>query len=260
MYLHAISQLADCHAGLGSYEQASLWCRQALCADSLREQTYRKLLLYQGELGNWGEVHRIYEQCRTVILDNFGRKPSIATQELYEQMLSGADLIQAPVNGQRQKMASSTMSSRKTTQQYAHPINTEDHEILKRWQQSHDRRSWQRARIILLHAQGESVKGIARQVDLSSRRVRDWIHRFEEGGLASLKLKKSTGRPRRISDVQRDQIVQLMKRPPATYGSPLKRWTQEEVARVAVKRGIVSQISRTTVQLIVAQARGRWAS
>ena len=56
-----------------------------------------------------------------------------------------------------------------------------------------------RAQIVLWHDEGRSVPEIAAMMGTSKVTVYKWLQRYQEGGLAALETRKSTGRPREIS-------------------------------------------------------------
>jgi transposase len=181
-------------------------------------------------------------------------EPAQSTQALYEQIqkklsLERLECVKAPAhNGSRGNGL------------FARTLDPEEIKQLKRWKASSSHALWRRAQTILFSAQGKTVNEISPLVDLSPRRTREWIRRFNLRGLAGLELKKSSGRPRRISPDQREQILQLLKTSPARNGLSQPNWTQAQLAKAVVQKGIVNQISRWTVRLIAKEAKWRWYS
>ena len=109
-----------------------------------------------------------------------------------------------------------------------------------------------RARIILTAAQGYNNAQIARQLDISVDMVRLWRERWLVLRPASLedlpvgdRLSDAPrpGRPRRITDEQVCQIVELACEAPKRSGRPISQWTGREIADEIKRRGIVAQIS-----------------
>lgn len=89
-------------------------------------------------------------------------------------------------------------------------------------------REQQRARLILLHNDGHGKSEIARQLDLSRSRVRDWIKRFEEEGLAGLEERPGRGRKEGYTTAQKKRIVETACRKPR---KGLSRWSVRTLAR-----------------------------
>ncbi|MGH3258583.1 MAG: IS630 family transposase [Streptosporangiaceae bacterium] len=87
-----------------------------------------------------------------------------------------------------------------------------------------------RAQIVLWHDEGCSVPEIAARMGTSKVTVYKWLGRYEEGGLAALESRKSTGRPREVSGEVRSRILALTKQsPPESTG--LSHWSSHEMAR-----------------------------
>ena len=104
-----------------------------------------------------------------------------------------------------------------------------------------------RAKAILLAAQGVSNQAIAERLGVSRDAVSGWRRRFFEEGLDGLEERPRSGRPAVFSPAQVAEVKALACELPAEKGVPLSRWSSAELAREAVARGIVEQISGTTV-------------
>ena len=57
----------------------------------------------------------------------------------------------------------------------------------------------QRARIVLLAADGEPLDRIARRIGVDRNVVRTWVDRYRVGGLTALEDRPRSGRPRTFS-------------------------------------------------------------
>ncbi|HEY1914178.1 MAG TPA: IS630 family transposase [Streptosporangiaceae bacterium] len=87
-----------------------------------------------------------------------------------------------------------------------------------------------RAQIVLWHDGGRSAPEIAALMSTSKVTVYKWLQRYQEGGLAALGSRKSTGRPRGISGEARSRILALTRQaPPESTG--LTHWSSYEMAR-----------------------------
>ncbi len=87
-----------------------------------------------------------------------------------------------------------------------------------------------RAQIVLWHDEGYSVAEIAASASTTKVTVYKWLDRYQEGGLAALESRKSTGRPREIPGEVRSRILALTKQtPPQSTG--LSHWSSYEMAR-----------------------------
>jgi transposase len=83
----------------------------------------------------------------------------------------------------------------------------------------------QRALICWASATRMSVPVIARLVDSDESHVRKVIHAFNERGFQSLDPEWRGGRPRRITDTERERIVAVAGARPDSMGVALTRWS-----------------------------------
>ena len=105
-----------------------------------------------------------------------------------------------------------------------------------------------RARIVLLAAGGvqnlEIAKRVGVCVDVASR----WRKRFCQQGLAGLKDRPRSGRPRTFGSAVVAGVKALACEPPERRDVPLSRWSSHELAAQAVSEGLVDAISSSTVR------------
>ena len=111
-----------------------------------------------------------------------------------------------------------------------------------------------RARMVLCAADGESVASIARRFGTSRARVHAWVARFQAHRLDGLRDRPRSGRPRRISPLERHQVVAAACRAPEAFGLPDVRWSHETLGRAVVAAGLVRRISPATVGRILQEA------
>ena len=125
-----------------------------------------------------------------------------------------------------------------------------------------------RASLILGAAGGESNSQLSREWRLDRNQVREWRQRWlenqeklkicEEEDPTGVELRKQVlsilsdhqrpGVPVTFSPEQVVQIVAIACEKPQASGRPVSRWTAEEIADEAVKRGIVKSVSATSVK------------
>jgi transposase len=110
-----------------------------------------------------------------------------------------------------------------------------------------------RARIVLLAARGRPNAQIAVQLGVTADTARKWRTRFAEQGMAGLADRPRSGRPRRISPLERAELYALACQLPAATGVPLAHWTCPELAGELLGRGLVSAISPSSVRRILAE-------
>jgi transposase len=114
-------------------------------------------------------------------------------------------------------------------------------------------RNWLRAQIVLAAAHGRASARIAADLHVSVDTVRKWRGRFAARGLDGLKDLPRSGRPRRITALERAAVVALACQLPATTGVPLSRWTAPELAAELAAQGLASPISPSSVLRILAE-------
>ncbi|MEV4349048.1 helix-turn-helix domain-containing protein [Actinoplanes sp. NPDC049596] len=125
-----------------------------------------------------------------------------------------------------------------------------------------------RARIITSSWDGLTVAEVAKRLSCHERMVRSWIHRFNTEGLAGLRIRRSPGRPRRLSDAERATIRAMARsgppestrgrRPaagPGGFTGP-GTWTLDGLTAALHEAGIA--VERSQVRRIVLADGGGW--
>jgi transposase len=111
-----------------------------------------------------------------------------------------------------------------------------------------------RAQIVLAAARGHANEWICADLGVGVDTVRKWRGRFAEHGLGGLVDLPRTGRPRRITALERAAVVALACQPPAATGVPLARWTGPELATELTAQGLVnSPVSASSILRILAE-------
>jgi putative transposase len=110
----------------------------------------------------------------------------------------------------------------------------------------------ERARIILLAADGVSVSETAQRLGLWRKTASIWRKRWRGADAAKstadrLSDAQRCGAPGKFTPEQVCAIIALACEDPKDSELPISQWSQSEVARQAVKRGIVPSISHGSV-------------
>jgi transposase len=87
-----------------------------------------------------------------------------------------------------------------------------------------------RAQMILWASEGLGVADVPARAGTSRPTVYKWLDRYEEGGLAALNDRKSTGRPRSIDTSTRARIIALTKASPPGHAG-LTHWSSYEMSK-----------------------------
>jgi putative transposase len=109
----------------------------------------------------------------------------------------------------------------------------------------------ERARIIILAADGIGVSETARRLGIWRKTASRWRKRWQIADTSTTAERLSdaprSGAPGKFSPEQICAIIALACEDPQASDVPISHWSQSEVARQAVKRGIVSSISHGSV-------------
>jgi transposase-like protein len=122
----------------------------------------------------------------------------------------------------------------------------------------------ERARIILLAAAGKGMDESAGALGIWRKTVRHWRRRWEAaeasaGVAARLSDAPRPGAPASFTPEQICQIMALACEAPERLDVPIAHWTQSELARQAVQRGIVESISHGSVGRFLKSSRSQAA-
>jgi transposase len=96
------------------------------------------------------------------------------------------------------------------------PLSDEDRSALAAWSRSSagEHRLVERARIILLAAEGLSAREIARRLNARLARVSKWRQRFAKQGLAGLHDAPRSGKPKTYAEATEQRLLALLDNPP----------------------------------------------
>jgi transposase len=106
-----------------------------------------------------------------------------------------------------------------------------------------------RAQIALKAHRGEATASIAQALGVSAQTVSHWRSRLARKGVQGLQEVPRPGRPRRIGETQRLELLALACEPAELQGRATP--TLDELVDRAVQRGVVKQISRSHLQRIL---------
>ncbi|MEZ5477306.1 MAG: helix-turn-helix domain-containing protein [Thiolinea sp.] len=153
-----------------------------------------------------------------------------------------------------------------------HPVNLSPNQqaVLERFVKRGQTPQWlhQRSQIILMAAQGESNRAIGTALHLNENTVGQWRQRWQKGsteltdretkpalleqGIRELLAdQQRPGSPARFTPEQICRIIALACEKPPPH---LSHWSQSELARAAVERGIVDSISKSSIERFLKSA------
>lgn len=108
-----------------------------------------------------------------------------------------------------------------------------------------------RAKIIELSSQGNSVKQVCEKLKFDKKKVGEIINSFNKDGLKIFERKKSTGRPRRITNEQRAKILQWLNTHPEKLELHFNNWSVNKLSQFAKQNNI--KVSSSQIARIIKQ-------
>lgn len=115
-----------------------------------------------------------------------------------------------------------------------------------------------RAMLLFASFQGHSVPEIATMFRASATHVAALIHDFNARGFPALDPCRGGGRPRRIDQAQRTEIVKAALARPTDRGEPFTSWSLTKLGDYVVRTGIVPTISRSQLWRVLHEAGVRF--
>jgi len=91
-------------------------------------------------------------------------------------------------------------------------------------QRSEESRYDHRLHGVLLVAQGMTCPEVARLLGDAPRSVEYWVHRYQRQGLGGLTEGERSGRPRRLSEKQMEEINRVLRHKPSDAGMRVNLW------------------------------------
>ena len=99
---------------------------------------------------------------------------------------------------------------------------------------------------LALVLEGSSRTDAARSAGMERQTLRDWVHRYNEQGLAGLTDKQGEAGPKpRLSPAQTAELAELVRRGPDLAEHGVVRWRRADLARVIAARFGVSLAERS---------------
>lgn len=115
----------------------------------------------------------------------------------------------------------------------------------------------QRAKIVQLGSQGQTVPQIAHELGFDENTVRKWVKRFNDQGLAGLEDAPRSGAPSRYTAENKARVLEAALTSPQTLGLPYGSWTFERLA-LYVRDQLGLQLKKTRIFEILRDEGLRW--
>jgi transposase len=127
-------------------------------------------------------------------------------------------------------------------------ITDDEREQLREITSCTDEAVARRARAVLVASEGTDCTSIAQSLETSERTVRYAVTRFNDGGPEALRRRVSPGRPRSVSDIQRESLAAMIRRLPAEFGIPAEQWTLADLVVAARNEDVLSDVPHWTLR------------
>jgi len=95
-----------------------------------------------------------------------------------------------------------------------------------------------RAKIIQLSKEGNTVKQICGKLKFDKKKVGKIINQFNNEGIKIFDRKKGTGRPRRISEDERARVIQSLNTNPKNLGLHFNNWSRNRLSEYLKENNI----------------------
>lgn len=110
-----------------------------------------------------------------------------------------------------------------------------------------ERRRRRGARLLLV---GNSQADVARQIGVSRQTVMRWDRTLKEGGIEALRRPERFGRPERLTEAQRAELVRVLKEGSLAAGFATELWTLPRIAQLIEQKFSVSMVPSSVWRLL----------
>jgi transposase len=139
------------------------------------------------------------------------------------------------------------------------PLTEEEERVISKLarSQSASKRLVERAKIIQLATEGQTIPQMMQQLHLSEHMVRKWFKRFEQQGLAGLEDAPRPGAPSRYSAENKARVIEAALTRPSDLNLGFNCWTFERLAAY-VREHLGIQMKKTRIFEILHEEGLRW--
>lgn len=126
-------------------------------------------------------------------------------------------------------------------------VSPEQRLELEKFRRQASSKDSEKALMVLLNADGQSVGAISTMLKRNPHTVRDWLKRYQKNSLAGLSRKYSPGRPDEKRKKVKERIEEIIQRPPIEYGYMDNVWTVPLIAHDIEKELDISVSTDTVI-------------
>ncbi len=103
---------------------------------------------------------------------------------------------------------------------------------------------------LALIAEGKSRAEAAASAGMDRQTLRDWVHRYNEHGIAGLSDRKSSGRPPCLSSDQLEKLAEWVRQGPDVEKDGIVRWRRSDLAKRIAAEFNVNMAERTVGKIL----------
>jgi transposase len=138
-------------------------------------------------------------------------------------------------------------------------FSAEEERVIKKLARSQtaSARLVERAKILHLGSEGQTVPQIAQTLGVHEKTVRKWFKRFEQEGVAGLEDAPRSGAPSRYTAENKARVLEAARTRPSELGLPYGSWTFERLAAY-VHEHLGLHLKKTRIFEILQEEGLRW--
>jgi transposase len=142
---------------------------------------------------------------------------------------------------------------------YLRPFTPEEKRVIAKLSRSQtaSARLVERAKILWLASEGQTIPQIATALSLNEKTVRKWFKRFEQQGLAGLEDAPRSGAPSRYTIENKARVLEVARTRPRELDLEFSSWTFERLATY-VHEHLGIQMKKTRIFDILQEEGLRW--
>jgi len=141
----------------------------------------------------------------------------------------------------------------------ANVINEGLHFLKKELKSTKDAKWYRRLKIVQLSSQKKTVSQLAKDFDVCEATVRDYIRRYNEGGLEALKRSNSNGRPPKVK-LTKAEWEELLHRSPCQFeklNTGARNWSQKLLVEYCFQY-LGVQITQSAISTLLKRLGIKW--
>lgn len=116
--------------------------------------------------------------------------------------------------------------------------NPQIHELSTAMRTTQNKRLYERYQAVKLVLEGFQIKEVARMTNRDPHTIGNYVKSYKKGGIEALQPKKQSGRPKRLTQTQEDELREIIAfKTPAEVGFPARaNWTLSLASQLITRK------------------------